>query len=433
MALSPYDLANMGRSTPMTWFYETTLDSEALISALQETLSHYQPFCGRYANGATPPSAISLSNAGVPVEVARVEGTLEAAIAHLTTTLDRASIFARTLHEPFLPAKAPMDPDAGSPDVPLVALKITTFARGGGTALGVLLQHGVADADAQIAFVRNWSRVFGALALDPPPVHDRGLGLPSPSPPGECRLARPAHFSVLSLPPGEPYSPPFLAVMPRIAGPEVCVVPLPAAALAAWKAEANIGLAEGAFVSTDDVATARVWRALCQMRCAQLGLSPDSEETTTCSRACNFRRRASPPLSAGYCANGVGQFWSDLPVKDLLASSDAQVALRLRADLQACTPEIIAARACWLREQQRAGRKTAFAFDANALTFIVSSWGFDWEGAIFGGAKPVCFDHGALVPIVAVLTPRPGGDGLNVYVSGPQASLEQFASHLIGA
>ena len=61
-------------------------------------------------------------------------------------------------------------------------------------------------------------------------------------------------------------------------------------------------------------------------------------------------------------------------------------------------------------------------FDERVLTFVVSSWGFDWEAAAFDEATPpVCYDHGALVPIVAVLVPRPGGDGLSVYAtSGPQ-------------
>eukprot|EP00286_Rhodomonas_abbreviata_P002309 CAMPEP_0181344320 /NCGR_PEP_ID=MMETSP1101-20121128/32111_1 /TAXON_ID=46948 /ORGANISM="Rhodomonas abbreviata, Strain Caron Lab Isolate" /LENGTH=400 /DNA_ID=CAMNT_0023456117 /DNA_START=93 /DNA_END=1292 /DNA_ORIENTATION=+ len=379
VALSPYDLANMGRSTPMTWFYEATLDPEALIAALEQTLAFYPVFCGRY--NQTPPSAIALSNAGVPVQTCTTEEvTLAAAIAHLpnATPSAEASIFSRSAHEPFVPAKAPMDPDAGSPDVPLLALKITTFALGGGTAIGMLLQHGVADADAQIAFMRNWSRIFRGLALDPSPIHDRGLGLPPSPPSGAPLLARPDRFNMLLVPPGEPAVPPFMAVMPKIAGPQVCVVPLTKAALAAQKAAASAGLAEGAFVSTDDVACARVWQALCTMRCAQLGLGVDCEEVSTCSRACNFRRRTEPPLGEGYCGNE-------------LRMSASHVAQRLRADLQACTPEAVTARGAWLREQQRLGNKTTQAFDANALTFIVSSWGFDWEGANFG-AKPARFD-----------------------------------------
>ena len=68
-------------------------------------------------------------------------------------------------------------------------------------------------------------------------------------------------------------------------------------------------------------------------------------------------------------------------------------------------------------------------FDALALTFVVSSWVFDWEGIDFK-AVPLGFDHGALVPIVIVFTARPRGDGINVYTSGPRASLEHYSSVL---
>ena len=83
----------------------------------------------------------------------------------------------------------------------------------------------------------------------------------------------------------------------------------------------------------------------------------------------------------------------------------------------------------WQDGHWKAGRRVMVAFDALALTFVVSSWVFDWEGIDFKAA-PVCFDHGALVPIVVVFTARPGGDGINVYASGPRASLEHFSSVL---
>ena len=78
--------------------------------------------------------------------------------------------------------------------------------------------------------------------------------------------------------------------------------------------------------------------------------------------------------------------------------------------------------------------------------FIISSWLFDWEGAAFGaaaeggagtataaGGRPCAFDHGALVPVVAVFTKRPQGGGVNVYASGPKASLEGFMRDLAAA
>ena len=181
--------------------------------------------------------------------------------------------------------------------------------------------------------------------------------------------------------------------------------------------------------------TALTWRALCAMRCAQLGIATDSDETTACSRACNFRARLDPPLPPSYCGNAVDDVVTEMSVRRLLGGRVADIARELRASLRTqLTPRELAARAAWLRDAHEGGCTTRRAFDANALKFVVSSWNFDWEAAAFhsggggggggGGGVPVAFDHGALVPIVAVFTRRPKGDGLNVYASGPRETLE---------
>ena len=118
-------------------------------------------------------------------------------------------------------------------------------------------------------------------------------------------------------------------------------------------------------------------------------------------------------------------------MRELLGElSIGAIAARLRADLQALTSDEVAARAEWLREAQQAGCKTPQQFDANALTFIVSSWDFDWEGADFGAA-PIAFDHGCHVPVVGVIVPRSRGDGVLVTASGPRESVEQFARLIV--
>lgn len=436
LALSPFDFTNMGRSIPMVWYYEDTLNPMELIEALEKTLAIYPVFSGRY--NKTPPTAIALTNAGVPVEVCSAgdQATLADAVAHLPRWGRTShSIFSREAHEPFVPEKSPMDPDVGSTEAPVLAIRITSFSNGGGTAIGLLLQHGVADADAQIAFVRNWSRLFRGLEPDPLPILSRelidslSLGRLQPVP-GDGRWAQPEDVIISIVRPGEVDTLTFLGVMPMIYGPSVCVAPLAKHRLAEWKAEASMGLPTGAFVSTDDVATARVWRSLCRMRCAQLGLGTDSDDVTTCSRALNLRARTDPPLGAGFCANGVSQVWTTLSVRDLLALPVGTVALRLRESIQACTPEVVAARARWFQQMQEEGCKVTQAFDEKALTFIVSSWGFDWEGANFR-APPICFDHGALAPIVAVMAPRAQDDGLNVWASGPEESLRTFCAALL--
>jgi shikimate O-hydroxycinnamoyltransferase len=434
VALSPYDIFTMGRAIPMAWFFAETLDVCALLDALRTTLPLYPVLCGRY--DASPPTSVVLNNAGISLERATAEGTASEAASHLLT--DEPSIFVRTAHEPFVPAKEGMDPDRGSPEAPLLSLKLTTFA-GGGTAIGVLAQHGVVDADSMIRFMAQWSLAFRGQPLLPTPVHERcfvpgsaDAASPSASE-GAPSLAqraegdKPADLRVDVSPAGEQRPPPFARVMPLINGAQSCVVPFAPPTLAAMKSAASALLPPGAMVSTDDVLTAHLWKALCRMRCAQLDLDVESAElSTTCSRASNFRKRTEPPLADGYCGNAVCQVWTSMSVRELHTTPAAAVAQQLRATLQAHTASCIAARARWLNRMHRDGFQVRPAIDEHALTFIVSSWRFDWESASFGDAPPICFDHGALVPLVANIVPRPKGGGLNVYASGPQASLEQL-------
>ena len=82
---------------------------------------------GRYgvpetANG--PPLTVNLNNEGVPVYDGGVlEGAdVDAALDHHSGELP---CFMRSVHEMFTPPKAGMDPDTGSPDAPILAVKIT--------------------------------------------------------------------------------------------------------------------------------------------------------------------------------------------------------------------------------------------------------------------------------------------------------------------
>ena len=225
----------------------------------------------------------------------------------------------------------------------------------------------------------------------------------------------------------EPKPPAFMSVMPKIGGSAVCVVPFAQSRLKLLKDQAAVDIPDDLFVSTDDVLTALVWKSLCAMRCSQVGVAVDSSELTTVARACQFRQKTNPPLGSGFCGNGVAQVFCEMSVRELLESSTQAVALNLRERLKGFTSESVGAGAKWLSEQQEAGNKVFPEFDAKGLTFVISSWGFNWQGVDFN-AQPVAFDHGALVPIVSNIVPRPAGDGVNVYASGPQQSLELFAN-----
>ncbi len=47
VVLSPFDFASAGRPVPMLWFYEATVNTSQLVSALELTLTSYQVLAGR--------------------------------------------------------------------------------------------------------------------------------------------------------------------------------------------------------------------------------------------------------------------------------------------------------------------------------------------------------------------------------------------------
>ncbi len=412
----------------MTWFYEVTLPTSALLATLPRALAQHQCLCGRYAPSSR---SIKLCNEGVAVTVADSSFSVADTIGRLPSSPDDATprFFSTAAHEEFVPDKSGMDPDPATTTVPLFALKITQFA-GGGTAIGILAQHGVYDAEALVLFMKHWGQTHRGAPLDPAPDHNRlneaAFRLASSSTAPEVD---PEARGFNSFPAGERPMPEFAGVMPKIMGKQVVVVPFPAPALAALKAAAmETPLPDGQFLSTDDVLTARTWQRLCAMRCKQLGLLAEGcDEETTLARAVNIRQRTAPKLEAGYCGNATLTVRTSLAVRELLSLSVRDVALRLRAALRAQDSGALARTLQLHHREHEKGNQTFLRFDKHALTFIVSSWRFDWEGADFD-AKPAAFEHGAHVPVVAVFTPRPKGDGINLWTSGPQMVLEELAA-----
>ena len=429
LELSPFDMVNLGRAVSMVWHYDVALDCGQLVSSLRKMLVHYPVLSGRYSSSS--PTVIDLNNKGVPVEICTVDGNIREAVSHLTPSRESGpSSFDAGRVDTFLPSnKNMMDPDKRSPEAPLFAVKISLFEKG--TTIGVLLQHGVCDAEADISFMSNWSCVFRGLSMDNPPVHNRMGACGSQDQPVEdCQGIR---ERIKLVPNGEIAMPEFAPVMPKIMGRSVCLVPFSKSVLSTFKRECQAALPERTFVSTDDVLTAKVWKALCKSRCKQLSISLDSSEPTTCMRACNVRRRVHPRLAPGYCGNCVINIYTVMTVQELLSMSVTEVALRLRTNIQKeCTPGRILALSTWMKVHQDTGLQTKITFDAKALTFIISSWifpGAGWEGVDFN-AIPICFDHGCLVPVVANFTPRPGGDGINVWTSGTKEAMECYADSL---
>ena len=448
--LSPYDLSSLGRSIPMIWFYRDTLNIQKLLSSFTMILMSHPVLSGRY-DGTIPPTWIALNNAGVPFEVVKEEeSTVDQAIAHLPSAIPSeatATTFPAQLHAQYVPDKKGMDPDTSSARVPLLKIKITTFSQGGGggTAIGILCQHGVLDSEAMITMMCNWSNIYRGEGLNPIPNHERNAALEPAAvttaafdstinSTNDSIISTEATFVVVQK--GETYVPPFTQQMSKIMGDSkeecvaCCCVPFPQKLCTTWKEESKKVLPEGTFCSTDDLLTARTWQALTKVRCGQVDVALDDENiTTTLSRAYNFRKRTDPPLGPSYCGNATTNVRTTMSVKELLSMTSYELALLLRQHLIATPVEMISVRATWLKEQYDNGCTVAPMTDQQALTFIISSWNFNWEDVNFNAA-PIAYDMGVIIipTSVAVIVPRKDGDGFQVYVSGPTSDMENFAA-----
>ena len=398
LTLSPLDWSNRGRAIPCTWFFAHVLPPQKLIDALRETLRAFPHFAARYTrdgSGLEPGGSVS-------VEVRRSTTPFAEAYVHTTSK----TTFKRTGHEAYVPSKAGMDPDEGLATTPLLRVRITLFDDG--TAIGVLVQHAITDIEGLNAFMRAWSRCTRGGEVSP--GQDRWA-------PTAVDEEAPERWAPSEKPPE------FLGVARKIRTEDCCVLSLPASTLAALKAAAG---GSEPYSSTDDVLTARVWRALVVCRLAQLGLPISKAGTTCCLRAANVRQVLG--LSEDYAGNATTDACTELPAKELLGARVGAVAGRLRRDLLATrTREKVQARGAFFRGAQKMRQRIRKRFDEQALTFIISSWSAPWDAVDFGVGPPLAFDHGAIAPVVCVFVRRPRGDGVNIYVSLPEHMLGTFS------
>jgi len=282
LTLSPLDWSNRGRAIPCTWFFAHVLPPQKLIDALRDTMRALPHFAARYTrdgSGLEPGGSVS-------VDVRRSTTPFAEAYVHTTSK----TTIKRTDHEAYAPCKAKMDPDDGRPTTPLLRVRITLFDDG--TAVSVLVQHSITDIEGLVAFMRAWARC--ARGGEVSPRQDRWA-------PTAVDEEAPERWAPSEKPPE------FVGVARKIRTEDCCVLPLPASTLAALKAAAG---ESDPYASTDDVLTARVWRALVVCRLAQLGLPISKAGTTCCLRAANVRQVLG--LSEDYAGNATTDMYQSV-------------------------------------------------------------------------------------------------------------------------
>ena len=168
LPLSGYDVGEVPFVMQAVCYYEKTLDVEALVRALAQTLDAYPLLAGRLdlANPDPTMKGVRLTNDGCPLRCVTSDVTFP------DLPDDYADASRRFLdYEPWI--------DIMLGGAPVFTAKVTQL-EGGGSALGVCMSHAVSDGQGFIEFLVAWAeRAQGRDHPLGPPVFDRAL-LPSP-------------------------------------------------------------------------------------------------------------------------------------------------------------------------------------------------------------------------------------------------------------
>ena len=141
--------------------------------------------------------------------------------------------------------------------------------------------------------------------------------------------------------------------------------------LAELKQRANQKSLPGTWITSDDVVTALLWRAITRVRSPNLDMSLSS----TLVRAANLRGKLSPPLPVSFLANCVVGLFTDAKLSNLIDDMEVgDVALLLRQNINAVDDYFTRSYISFLRSLKDKGSIT-FAGKNPDRDYCMSSWG----------------------------------------------------------
>ncbi|KAL8692495.1 MAG: hypothetical protein Q9218_002498 [Villophora microphyllina] len=136
------------------------------------------------------------------------------------------------------------------------------------------------------------------------------------------------------------------------------------------------------YITTNDVLTAYVWRAITRARFPSL--PPDPTKASLLLRAVNGRRILDPPISSSYLGNIVTCACNKIPIKTLTESLFSDLTQAIRKETNSITDQHVRSFATLIREEPDRN-KIVFDMDDPEADSLVSSWATlpVWEH--FGG------------------------------------------------
>ncbi|MFI6037845.1 acyltransferase [Streptomyces sp. NPDC051315] len=406
--LSAYDLLTGPWYTPLTFFYRKTLDGEALRDSLARTLLRYPLLAGRLERDADGGLSVLCNDAGVRFTEASCPDPMRE-YGHLLRAQPVIGDVVREV-SPF---------GVVGRDTPLLKIRLTQM-RGGGSVLGVLISHSLADGGSTLAFLENWSREHLGLPWEDP-SHDRraldALGRPSDDPATRAGrvfvgVGRMRHL--------------LTTLRPGLRRRVTVTTRFEAAELAAMKSRALGELTDaGAWVSTNDVLTAHLWRVLGELRA-----HPD-EVVEWLGLVVGARSGLGDALPSSYWGNCVSKSWTSLPAGELRGRSLGAVAGDVRRCLRDNTEDKLRDEIAFLGSYRRRGVSrhvmSAHALDVSETSLTVNNWSrFPLYRIDLGAGRPFWYEFPDLPVPTVHITPTPEEDGgRDVYLclSEPNAVL----------
>ncbi|WP_326756116.1 acyltransferase [Streptomyces hirsutus] len=402
--LTGYDLLTGPWYTPLTFFYRDTLDGAALRDSLARTLRRYPLLAGRLERDADGGLSVVCSDAGVRFTDAACADPMrdyghglraQPVIGDLLREVSAFGVVGK--------------------DTPLLKIRLTRM-RGGGSVLGVLINHTLADGGSTVAFLESWSREHLGLPWEDP-SHDRGaldaLGRPSADPvTREARAfvgaGRIRHLTTT-----------LRAGINKLA---TVTTRFGAAELAALKAEAQRTLQEpGAWVSTNDALTGHLWQVLGELR------NRPAEATEWLGLIVGVRPRLGDALPASYWGNCVSNSWTSLTAGRLRESSLGSLARDVRRCLESNTEDKIRDEIAFLDSYRRKGVSrhvmSVRAPDVSTTSVSVNNWSqFPLYRIDLGAGRPFWYEFPDLPVPTVHIAPTPEEDGSrDVYLCLPES------------
>ncbi len=391
--LGVHDLMNGTFATLRTFFYRQTLDADAVEDSLRRTLARYPLLTGRLERDADGGLSVACDDAGAVFTVAHSDrgmpdyGPDRSARGDLRRYVHPVNAFRVVGH-----------------DTPLLSVKVTHM-RGGGSVLGVSINHAVVDGSGYLDFLLHWSRTH-AGEESPAAPYDRALldGLAD----GVSAAPDDPQYRVIT---GRQKFGFLWKVNAGARRMRTITVHFTADEVLALRETARAGQGtEQQAASSGDALGAHLWRVLGALRDRE----PDAEERL--GIVVGLRAVLKDRLPDGYWGNAVSNTTAVLPAGELREEPLAHTVTVLRAALDRVTSDRVRQEAAYL-EAQRLGGHSGRVFSRMALdafedtVALNNSSRLPVYGVELGAGRPFWFEFPASpIPWTVLITPTPHDD-----------------------